>query len=69
MNYKIRKIPENNQDRRMQRTRYEVSLENKTFICKKLYSRPDHIYFSEKTQEIINSEILDKIEKEILKLK
>lgn len=53
----------------MQRTRYEVSLENRTFICKKLYSRPDHIYFTEEIQAEINGKVLDEIEKEILKNK
>ena len=68
MHFKIRKIPETNQDKIMNLIRYIISLPNKkTFICKKLHSRPNHIYFSEKTQMEIDSKLLDEIEKAILK--
>ena len=40
---------------------------NKKFVCSKFDNRPNHIYFTNKTQNEINEDLLDKIETDILK--
>ena len=68
MKYKIYEMPRTNQDNTMKMTRFKVVFaDNTNFICRKLDIRPNHIYFSEKTQEEIDENILDEIEKNIIK--
>ena len=68
MEFEIHEIPRTNQDIVMKMTRFKVVFaDNTEFICRKLDIRPDHVYFSEKTQAEIDENTLDEIEAKIIK--
>lgn len=65
--YSIKKIPRNNQDKRMEWCRYRVKMSNgTTFECIRYDSWPKHIYFRTNTQFTVDGDVLDSIEKDIL---
>lgn len=67
MDYKIQEILPTKQDARANRIRYSFLYHNNLYVGTRYKNRINHVYFSEKAQQEIDSDVLDMIERKICK--